>query len=87
MNLRATGTRYLIEAEQQSKSTASGIILQHSDNTQFGIVRAIGPDVKEPVPLGAKIVVLWSATVPLKHESEQFFVIDQGAVLAVVEQL
>jgi co-chaperonin GroES (HSP10) len=87
MNLRATGTRYLIEAEQQNKNTASGIILQHSENTQFGIIRAVGPDVKEPVPVGSKVVVLWNTTVPLKHESEQFFVIESGAVLAVVEEL
>lgn len=84
--LRATGTRYLIEPEEQSKQTASGIILKQSNDTQFAIIRSSGERLKEPLPAGTKVVVEWNHTVPVKHENATYFVVEERSVIAVVEE-
>ena len=86
MTLRATGKRYIIQAEEINMTTASGIVLKSTTDTQFAIVRSVGGDVEDPLPVGAKIVVDWNHTVPLKHENVTYHVIDSRAVSAVVEE-
>jgi co-chaperonin GroES (HSP10) len=84
--LKATGHRYIIRAEELNYTTASGIVLKSSNDTQFAKICSVGGDVKDPLPVGTKIVVDWGHTVPLKHENVQYFVIDSRAVAAVVEE-
>lgn len=84
--IKATGTRYIIRPVELNKTTAGGIILQSTDDTQLAEIIAIGSRVEEPLPLGAKIVVNWNHTVPLKHENETFYVIESGAIAAVYEE-
>ena len=84
--IQATQSRYIIRAVEQTKQSAGGIILKSTDDTQLAEVISIGPQVKDPVPLGAKIVVNWSQTVPLKHENDTLWVVDSRGVLAVLEE-
>lgn len=83
--LKATGTRYLIRAHDLRLTTAGGIILRGTDDTQFAEIIAIGPRVENPLPLGTKIVVNWNHTVPIQHENDTAWVIESEAVAAVVE--
>ena len=85
MSLQAVTTRYIIKAIELNLESAGGIILKSTTDTQFAEIIAIGSRVKEPLPLGAKIVVDWNHCVPLKHENETYYVIDYRAVAAVVE--
>jgi co-chaperonin GroES (HSP10) len=85
MSIRATTTKYIIRAKDLNKITSGGIIVNSTDETQLAEIIAIGPQVIDPVPLGALIVIDWRNAVPFKHENEQFYVIDYRAVSAVVE--
>lgn len=83
--IQATNTRYIVKAIELNLESAGGIILKSTDATQFAEIIAIGSRVKEPLPLGAKIVVDWNHTVPVKHDNVTYYVIESGAVAAVVE--
>ena len=84
--IKATGTRYIIKAIELNLESAGGIILKTTDATQFAEIIAIGSRVENPLPLGAKIVVDWNHTVPVKHDNVTYYVIESGAVAAVVEE-
>lgn len=84
--IQATTTRYIIRAVELDLESAGGIILKSTDSTQFAEIISIGSQVQDPLPLGAKIVVDWNQTVPVKHENDTFYVIDSRAVAAVVEE-
>ena len=86
MTLQATGTRYVIRPVELNKTTAGGIVLQSTDDTQLAEVVSIGPKVEEPLPLGTRIVVNWNHTVPVKHENDALWIIESGAVAAVYEE-
>jgi len=83
--LRATTTRYVIQSVEKKLMSEGGIILRHSDEQQLAQVVSIGRDVKDPVPLGAFLIINWHDAVAVKHENQQFYVIDYRAVHAVVE--
>lgn len=85
--LKATGTRYIIEPEEQNKQTASGIILKQSNDTQFAFIRSAGERLREPLPAGTKVVVEWNHTVPIKHENVTYFIVEERSVVAVVEEV
>lgn len=87
--IKPTGKRYIIEAEEQNKQTASGIILKQSNDTQFAIIRNAGPLVEDPLAAGTRAVVEWSRTIPLKdpEDNKQYFLIESHSVIAVVEEL
>lgn len=84
--IQATGQRYIIRAVELTLESAGGIILKSTNDTQFATIISIGSQVKEPLPLGAKIVVDWNHSVPVKHENETYYVIDSRAVAAVLEE-
>lgn len=85
--IQATGKRYIIRPIELKKESAGGIILQSTDDTQLAEIISIGSQVKEPLPLSAKIVVDWRHTVPIKHENDTYYVIESGAVAAVYEEV
>ena len=84
--LKATNTRYIVKAIELNLESAGGIILKSTTDTQFAEIIAIGSRVKEPLPLGAKIVVDWNHLVPVKHDNVTYYVIESGAVAAVLEE-
>lgn len=84
--IQATQQRYIIKAVDLKLESAGGIILQSTTETQFAEIISIGSQVQDPLPLGAKIVVDWNQTVPVKHENTTYYVIDSRAVAAVLEE-
>jgi len=82
--LQATGTRYLIQAEELSRTTTSGIIVKETTDTQLARIVSVGSRVVDPEPVGTRIVVEWNNSVPIKHQNEQYFVIDYRSVISVV---
>ena len=86
MTLQATGTRYVIRPVELTMASAGGIILRSTEDTQLAEVVSIGPRVEEPLPLGTKIVVNWTHTVPVKHENDALWIIESAAVAAVYEE-
>lgn len=84
--IRATNKRYIIKPVELTLESAGGIILKSTDATQFAEIVSVGTQVQDPLPLGAKIVVDWNQTVPLKHNNETFYVVDSRAVAAVLEE-
>ena len=84
--IQATNTRYIVKAIELNLESAGGIILKSTTDTQFAEIIAIGSRIVEPLPLGAKIVVDWNHCVPLKHNNDTYYVIESGAVAAVVEE-
>lgn len=84
--IQATTTRYIIKPMELNLQTSGGIILKSTNDTQFAEIISIGSQVKEPLPLGAKIIVDWNQTVPVKHENDTFYVVDYRAVVAVLEE-
>lgn len=84
--LTATTTRYIIKPVELKMESTGGIILKSTNDTQFAEIISIGTKVLEPLPLGAKIIVDWNQTVPLKHENTTYYVVDYRAVVAVLEE-
>jgi co-chaperonin GroES (HSP10) len=84
--LQATTTRYIVKALDLDLESAGGIILKSTTATQFAEIISIGTQVQDPLPLGAKIVIDWNQTVPVKHENATYYVVDYRAVAAVVEE-
>jgi co-chaperonin GroES (HSP10) len=84
--LQATQKRCIIKAIELVKESAGGIILKTTDATQFAEIISVGPQVEDPLPVGTTVVVDWNHTVPIKHEDQQYYVIDSRAIAAVLEQ-
>lgn len=84
--IQATTTRYIVKALDLDLESTGGIILKSTTATQFAEIISVGTQVVEPLPLGAKIVVDWNQTVPVKHENTTYYVVDYRAVVAVVEE-
>jgi co-chaperonin GroES (HSP10) len=84
--IQATNTRYIIRPVELNKTTAGGIILNSTDDTQLAEIVSVGSRVEEPLPLGTKIVINWNHAVSIKHENDSLWVIESGAVAAVYEE-
>lgn len=83
--IKATTTRYTLKLHEQETMTNSGIIVKGSGDTQFAVIVDIGPEIEKPIPLGTKVVVDWQSCLPVKYKTEQFFIVDQKAVLGIIE--
>ena len=84
--IQATTTRYVIKLAEQETTTASGIIVKGSGETQLGVIVDIGPTVANAVPVGTKIVVDWNQIMPVKYKNEQFFILDQLSILGIIKE-
>jgi co-chaperonin GroES (HSP10) len=83
--LRATGTRCLIEKLEASTTTASGIVLQSSQEAPKARILHIGPAVKEDLAVGNIIVVDWSKVGVINFENTKHYMVDESTILAVLE--
>jgi co-chaperonin GroES (HSP10) len=83
--IKATGQRYIIRALDLNKVTQGGIILRHSNETQFAQIVSVGPQVEDALDVGTIVVIDWNHTVPLKHEDITYHVVDSRAIAAIVE--
>lgn len=83
--LRATGTRILIEKMEASTTTAGGIVLQSATEAPRARILSVGPQVREDVVAGNIIVVDWSKVGVFNFENSKQYVVDESTVLAVLE--
>lgn len=84
-NLRATGTRILIERLEASTTTQSGIVLQSAQDQPRARILSIGPQVKEDVAVGNIIVVDWSKVGVFSYDNTKNYIVDESTILAVLE--
>ena len=97
--LRPIDARVVVKKPEREEQTASGIILPDTVNEQsqtaLGDVLSVGPGSRnmntgEPMPLDVKvgdtiIFTKFSAT-EVQHEGEEYFVVMERDIIAVVEK-
>ena len=96
--LRPLDARVLVKKPERQEQTASDIILPDNVETQgqtaLGNVIAVGPGSRnmndgQPMPMDVKVgdtivYTKFSAT-EIEHNSEQFFVVTERDIIAIVE--
>lgn len=94
MNIKPLGDRVVIKKLEAEDKTKSGIVLpsQAKEQPQVAEVVAVGPgglvegkEVKMEVKIGDKIIFSKYAGTEIKHEGEEYTILRQNDILAVVE--
>ena len=90
MKVKPLGDRVLLKKEEAEEKTASGIILTGNakEAPQWATVVEVGPgteEVKMEVKKGDKVLYSRYAGTEVKLDSEEFLLIAQKDILAVVE--
>lgn len=83
--LRALGTRLLIEKIDADRVTSGGIVLQSAQEAPRARVLDVGPQVKEDIVIGNVLIVDWSRVGQVQFENRTHYMVDESTVLAVVE--
>ena len=89
--IKPLGDRVVIKRLEAEEKTASGIILpgQAKEKPQMAEVVAVGPGTKDEdmeVKVGDKVVFSKYAGTEIKFEGEEYSIMDQSGILAVVEK-
>ncbi len=94
MSLRPLGDRVVLKQLEAEETTAGGIILtsQSKEKPQEAEVIAVGPGavvdgklVPMDVKAGDKVVYSKYAGTEVKNDGEEYIIVKQGDILAVVE--
>lgn len=94
MNIKPLGDRVVTKMAEAEETTQSGIILAGSakEKPQFAEVIAVGPggvvdgkEVKMELKAGDKVIMSKYAGTEVKLDGEEYIIISQKDVLAVVE--
>ncbi len=94
MNIKPLGDRVVTKMAEAEETTQSGIILAGSakEKPQFAEVIAVGPggmvdgkEVKMELKTGDKVIMSKYAGTEVKLDGEEYVIISQKDVLAVVE--
>ena len=90
IGIKPLGSRVVIKKIEAEEKTASGILLTSSakEKPQVAEVVAVGPgteDVKMEVSVGQKVIYSKYAGTEVKLEDEEFIIVKQNDILAVVE--
>jgi chaperonin GroES len=94
MNLKPLGDRVVIKQLEAEEKTKSGIVLpsQSKEKPQEAEVVAVGPggtvdgkEVKMEVKPGDRIIYSKYAGTEVKFNKEEFIIVKQGDILAIVE--
>ena len=94
MNIKPLGDRVVTKMAEAEETTKSGIILAGSakEKPQFAEVIAVGPggvvdgkEVKMELKVGDKVIMSKYAGKEVKIDGEEYIIISQKDVLAVVE--
>ena len=86
MKLTPLGDRVVLKQLEAETTTKSGIVLTTA--TQEAEVVAVGPgteDVKMEVSVGQKVIYSKYAGTEVKLEDEEYIIVKQNDILAVVE--
>ena len=94
MNIKPLGDRVVTKMAEAEETTQSGIILAGSakEKPQFAEVIAVGPggvvdgkEVKMELKAGDKVIMSKYAGTEVKLDGEQYVIISQKDVLAIVD--
>ena len=94
MNIKPLGDRVVTKMAEAEETTKSGIILAGSakEKPQFAEVIAVGPggvvdgkEVKMELKVGDKVIMSKYAGTEVKIDGEEYIIISQKDVLAIVE--
>ncbi len=94
MKLKPLADRVVIKMEEVKETTKSGIILAGTakEKPQIASVIAVGPggvvdgkDVKMYVKVGDKVITSKYSGTEIKFEDEEFTIVRQSDILAIVE--
>ena len=94
MALKPVADRVIVKYFETEDKTASGIVLPDSskEKTQQAEVIAVGPggvvdgkEVKMEVAVGDKVIYSKYAGTEVKLENEEYIVVKQGDILAVIK--
>ena len=86
MTVKPLGERVLVKADKVEEKTASGLFIPQTsqEKTQFAMVVSVGSDVKS-VKAGEKILHDKYAGTVLKLDGEDYLILNQKDILAVIE--
>lgn len=94
MTIKPLLDRVVLKAEEAEETTKSGIVLAGSaqEKPQFANVVAVGPggvvdgkEVEMYVKVGDKVITSQYAGTPVKLDGEEYSIVRQSDILAVVE--
>jgi chaperonin GroES len=90
MNIKPLGDRVVIKKFEAEEKTKSGIVLpgQAQEKPQMAEVVAVGPgtkDVEMELKVGDKIIFSKYSGTEVKMDGEEYTIMKQGDILAVVE--
>ena len=92
--IKPLADRVLIKMKESEETTKSGIILSAAskEKQQIAEVIAIGPggnvdgnNIEMYVKTGDKVIVSKYAGTEVKHEGEEYLIVKQSDILAIVE--
>lgn len=93
--IKPVADRILIKMEEGEETTKSGIILSASakEKPQIANVIAVGPggnvdgnEIEMYIKAGQKVMVSKYAGTEVKYEGEEYLIVKQSDVLAIIEQ-
>ena len=94
MNIKPLGDRVVLKNVEAEETTKSGIVLPGTakEKPQMAEVVAVGPggmvdgkEVKMEVSLGQKVIYSKYAGTDVKLDKEEYFIVRQSDILAVIE--
>ena len=94
MNVKPLGDRVVIKNVEAEETTKSGLLLTSSakEKPQMAVVLAVGPggnvdgkDIVMNVTVGQKVIYSKYAGTECKLEGEEYIIVRQSDILAVVE--
>ena len=94
MTIKPLGDRVVIKNVEAEETTKSGLLLTSSakDKPQMAVVLAVGPggnvdgkDIVMNVSVGQKVIYSKYAGTECKLEGEEYIIVRQSDILAVVE--
>lgn len=94
MNIKPLGDRVVIKKLEAEEKTKSGIVLpsQAKEQPQIAEIVAVGPggmvdgkEVKMEVKVGDKVIFSKYAGTEIKYDGEEYTILKQNDLLAVVE--
>lgn len=90
MGIKPLGDRVVIKRVEAEEKTASGIVLpgQAKEMPQIADVVAVGPgtkDEKMELKISDKVIFSQYGGTPVKYAGEDFIILSQKDILAVVE--
>lgn len=94
MNIKPLGDRVVIKMLESEETTKSGIVLPGSakEKPQVAEVVAVGPgtvvdgkEIKMEVKVGDKVLMSKYSGTEVKFDGQEFTILKQGDILAIVE--